>query len=523
MATILSATPGLLKIANLAGARGFLAQLAPLNSAQRQAQLLTQLKLLADARVTGDMRLQVLEAVRSAILESQHARSRDYWGKPVPFDDDTREIFERTVAIWRALADAYESLITDMAEAAPDLAEHAEVICYRALRCTGFAMSAHNRAYYEIPGVLWEQLHRLYAFSESAGVTDMPVPEGSGNSTVALSYLQTVLAQRAQPDALSLLQMNTVDRALAQWVGLGRISVAQPGVADDTEFALGVDLDSCAGAQQLMQYTGGNLRRLHLEKIGDQLRKTAIALKTQRPDQLGLGSIAAAACEQLLQRLHAHWFTPGAARMDERKPVSFNVLVSNTLAAMHYNISGKPFAPPDAGLSSRARFEMAGFERVDGPAIGEVSARSRILETWEVANQSSSGILGVCRKPTDTTQLTHNQMLGLVAPNGNTYVGMVQRLSVDAQGAAWLGFRVLPLKVQPVAARIADINVPYDRALLLPASAEGEPPTIVVHPGTYASGRILDVHDGGDRPRQIRLIALYDSGSNFERATYTAV
>ena len=262
MATILSATQGLLKIANLAATREFLAQLAPLNPAQRQAQLLTQLKLLADARVTGDLRLQVLEALRSAILESQHARSRDYWGKPVPFDNDTREIFERTVATWRTLADAYESLITDMAEASPDLAEHAEVICYRALRYTGFAMSAHNRAYHEIPGALWEQLHHLYAFSESAGVTDMPVPEGGGNSTVGLSYLQTVLAQRAQPDALSLLQMNTVDRALAQWVGLGRISVAQPGVADDTEFALGIDLDSCAGAQQLMQYTGGNLRRL---------------------------------------------------------------------------------------------------------------------------------------------------------------------------------------------------------------------------------------------------------------------
>jgi hypothetical protein len=187
---------------------------------------------------------------------------------------------------------------------------------------------------------------------------------------------------------------------------------------------------------------------------------------------------------------------------------------------MHYNISGKPFSPPDAGLHSRARFEMAGFERVDGPSIGEASARSRTLETWKVANQSASGILGMCRKPTDTTRLTHNQLLGLVAPNGNTYLGFVQRLSVDSEGMTWLGFRLLRSKAQPIAARIADNQIPYDRALLLAGVPGSEPQTILVSPGTYGPGRVMDIHDG--KPRQIRLTALIDSGSNFERASYSA-
>jgi hypothetical protein len=431
--------------------------------------------------------------------------------------DDTRMAgVMADLAAWRALADAYESLITDMAESSPELAGHAALVCYRALRCTGFGMNAYNRAYHAVPGLLWEQLHRLYAFAESAGVTDTPVAESiDGKSTVNLAYLQTVLTQRANPDALSLQQMNTIDRALAQWVPLGAISMTP--VATDANVALGIDLGSSEGARRLKNLKGDNLRYLDLEKIGDKLRQTAVALKSQGPDKLGLGPVPREVCERLMLNLHSHWIAPGTGRIDERKVVSFNVLVSDTLAAMHYNISGKPFSAPDAGLHSRARFEMAGFERVDGPVVGEASVRSRTLETWTVANQSASGILGMCRKPTDTTRLTHNQLLGLVAPNGNTYLGFVQRLSVDTEGMTWLGFRLLRAKAQAIAARIADNQIPYDRALLLAGVPGGEPQTGLVAPGTYGPGRVLDIHDG--KPRQVRLTALLESGSNFENPT----
>lgn len=518
MATVLSATPGLLKIADLAATQSFLAQISTALPAQRQAQLLTQLKLLVDARIPGGERLQILEALRNTTLEAQHTRSREYWGRPVPFDADTREIFDRSIALWRALADAYESLIADMAGAAPELAEHAEVVCYRALRCTGFAMTAHNRAYHAVPGALWEQLHRLYAFAESAEVTDTSVSEGDGRSTVNLAYLQIILAQRANPDALSLPQMSTVDRVLAQWVTLGKLS--KTPVATDHESALAVDLGSAQGARRIRNLSGDNLRYLDLEKIGAQLRQTAVALKTQSPDKLGLGMIPREACEKLILSLHTEWMAPGTGRIDERKTATFSVLMSSTLAAMHYNISGKPFAPPDAGLSSRARFEMAGFDRVDGPAVGEVSARSRTLETWSVVNQSPSGILGKCNSPANETRLTHNQLLCLVAPNGKTFLGLAQRLQIATDGTIWLGFQLLRAKAKAVAARASNIEMPYDRALLLDGDSGHEQPTILVSPGTYGPSRILDLHDG--QPRSIRLTALVNSGSNFERALFTA-
>jgi hypothetical protein len=517
MATVLSAKQGLLKIADASAARVFIAQLTGATPAQRQAQLLMQLQLLNEAGVTGTPRLQVLELLRETTLEAQHARSKECWGRPVPFDHETRDIFNRSISLWRALADAYESLITDMAESSPEVAGHAALVCYRALRYTGFGMNAYNRAYHAVPGFLWEQLHRLYAFAESAGIIDTPVAESAdGKSTVNLAYLHIVLTQCASPDSLSLLQMDIIDRALAQWVPLGGISMTP--VATDANVALGIDLGSSEGAHRLKNLKGNNLRYLDLEKIGDKLRKTAVALKSQSPDKLGLGPVPREACERLMLHLHSQWIAPGTGRVDERKVVSFNALVSYTMAAMHYNISGKPFSAPDAGLHSRARFEMAGFQRVDGPVVGEASVRSRTLETWTVVNQSASGILGMCHKLTENTRLTHNQLLGLVAPNGNNYLGFVQRLSVDTEGMTWLGLRLLRAKVQPIAARVADNQTPYDRALLLADVPGGEPQTVLVAPGTYSPGRVLDIHDG--KPRQIRLTALLESGSNFERVTY---
>jgi len=466
--------------------------------------------------VAGAPRLQVLELLRPVLLETQHVRSRDYWDRPVPFDAETREIFKRSVAVWCALADGYESLIADIADS-EELAVQAALVCYRAMRCAGFAMTAHNRAYHSFPGTLWEQMHRLYAFAESAGVTDTPVRESAeASSTVQLAYLQTLLTQRANPDALTLLQMNTIGRALAMWLPLCRITPAP--VTSNPELALGIDLASAEGARRIRHLKGSQLRYLDLEGLGSKLRETAVLLKTRSPGKIGLGAIPREACEKLMLALHERWLAPGTGRRDERKPVSFNVKVSPSLASIHLAVSGKPFAPPDAGLNSRARFEMAGFERVDGPAA-EGSSAGREQEVWTVANQSVSGVLGLCRQPAHAARISHNQLLGLIAPNGNSYLGFVQRLNVDAEGLVWVGLRLLRAKAQAIAARVADPQVRYSQALLLPAAGD-EPATVVVSPGTCTPGRLLDINDGS--PRQVRIDAMIDSGSNFERATFRA-
>ena len=512
-------TPGLLKVGDSAAAQKFVDQLKSTAAPQAQAQLLTQLQLLEDSSLAPPARLDVLELLREPIVTTQESRVREFAGKPVPFDDETRDVFTRTITLWQTVANAYESLITAMAEDGSPLAAKADVVCYRALRAVHQAFAAFRRAYHEPTPALWQQLHRLYAFAESAHVTAVPFAEKTvTESTAGLLYLQVVLAQKVQPDALSQTQMNILDRILDKWGILGLIASEPPQVQPDK--LLTVDLDSGTGAHLGQVDSRSSRRYLLIDAVGEQLREAALGLKKSSPDKLGLGPVPRDACEKLLLSAYTQWFAPGSGRVDERKPASFNVMVSNTLSAIHYNLSGKPFTSPDTGLSSRAKFDLAGFERVDGPAVGEASGRSRELETWTVANQSASGVLGMCRNPNGATRLSYNQLLGLVAPNGNAYIGFVQRLSVDPAGATSLGFRLLRAKPETAAARIADIHNPYDRALLVPAVADKEPATIILPAGSYRPGGIVDLHVDG-LTRQIKLTGLFDNGCNFDRATYT--
>jgi hypothetical protein len=145
-----------------------------------------------------------------------------------------------------------------------------------------------------------------------------------------------------------------------------------------------------------------------------------------------------------------------------------------------------------------------------------------------IVNQSASGLLGLCRDPEAGMGVTHAQLLGVRAPGDhNTRVGVVQRLIVDENGAIWVGLRLLPGTPQPAAARAvatasekpADTRI--ERALLLPADTTlKSPATIVLPRAWYRANRVIELQ--GDKAQSIRLLALADRGTNFERATYMA-
>jgi len=253
MATVLSATPGLLKIANLAGTETFLALVATTQPAQRQAQLLTQLKLLVDARIPGGERLEILEALRNTALETQRTRSREYWGQPVPFDNDTREIFERSVALWRVLADAYESLIADMAGSAPDLAEHADLLrlpqarvldygCGSGILAIGAALHGATDVYAVDIDPAAVQATAANAQANGVGVRSGLPDQTEGSYSVVLAnilatplqLLAPLLCAHLRPGAQLVLagilerQADLLKTAYAPWLAL-QVSDAQEG------------------------------------------------------------------------------------------------------------------------------------------------------------------------------------------------------------------------------------------------------------------------------------------------------
>jgi cyclic-di-GMP-binding protein len=502
-----------------ASAAAWLARLSPASSAQNHAALSLQVRLLPAAAIAPEAKLEILELMRQPVAAVQSELARRCRGAPIPLGAEHRQAWEGVVGLWQAMAMGYDSLIDAMATTAPNLATQAHLICQRALRYTALAMLEHWRVYCTVSGALWQQLHRLYVFSENAGIATSTVNDSVGRasalSTCLGSYAHAVLMQLAQPDALAGAQIEIVDRLLERWESLVALTLDPPPHSSIP--ALAVDVASRKGAGFAKDMPSAGVRHLNLDALGRVLRQTVASLKQQSPAQLGLGDLPRDACEKLLQLLHVRWCAAGTGRIDERAPTSLKVHISPNLASIHFHISGKPFRQPggDMTAAERQRQEMLGQLDADLP-----SQRSGAIETWDIRNQSVSGFLATCRHDR-MNHIAYHQLVGLLAPARKTiFIGIVQRLVLDEEGTIWIGLRIILGTPQAVAARMTDGTGHYERALLMPEDAVRKiPASILLLPGWYQPNRSLLIHSRQEA--KIKLQALLDRGANFERATYS--
>jgi hypothetical protein len=514
-----------LKIDTVKNCRDWLAQLPLTNAQQAHTALLAQLKTFNAATLAPADRLQVLELLREPVAFVQGERAKRYCNQPVPLETPIAAVWNDAIALWLAMAQGYQSCVDAGIM-------HLALVHQRALHYTGLAMYDHNRIYRAVPAGLWQQLHALYAAAEAHGIADATVSDvinhDAPNPSCASTYLHSLLAQHATPDALTLVQMAAVERWLKQWAPLVRLTPAAG--PDHPVPPLAVVLGSGSGARSAKDLRPtANVRYLDLSGLGAMLAQMIAGLRNGKsPAELALGAEPRQpACENLLLVLNTQWCSAGDGRAEERSPASLKVLVSLTIAAMHYHLSGRAFRQPGTLLTKREEDDMQMFGHVsERTEQALLSMRSGALETWQIINHSASGVLGMCRQPDAVTRVSHNQLLGLRTAAGKTfYLGIVQRLSIDESGAVAVGLRVIPGVPQPVAVRVAGALTPdakkYDRALLMPEDgARKIPASLVVAPAAYQPNRPVDLYIDAQKPA--KFVSLLDKGVNFERATFAA-
>lgn len=517
-----------LQFSDAAGCRAWLAKLPLNNSSPSHAALLAQARLLPSSTIAGTAKLEILEAMREPIARVQAEVAKSCRGKPVPLKSQDLEVWNNVVGLWQAMASAYDALIDAMATTAPDLATSAQVICERALRYTALAMFEYCHIYHAVNGALWQQLHRLYVFSENAGMATTTVSDAIGRQTAATScaaiYVHALLLHLAQPDALTSEELEIVDRWLDRWESAVSLSPDQHSSAIP---ALAVDLASKKGAGLAKNMPTAGCRHLNLENLSKTLRQASVSVKQQTPAQLGLGDISRDLCEKLLQQLYIQWCAAGTGRADERTPASIKVMISPNLASMHFHLTGKAFRQPGGEITAaeRQRLDMLGSVSEAGE-LALASQRSAALETWVIVNQSVSGFLGTALEKDVVNRISHHQLVALQPPAKKVmYLGIVQRLNVDEAGTIWIGLRIILGAPQAAAARVAEgagAGGKYDRAILMPEDAARKiPASIILLPGWYETNRTLSVQVDKEKDRRIKLQALLDKGDNFERATYS--
>jgi hypothetical protein len=520
-----------LKFTDSGSCRQWIEALPQTNVQQAQLEISTQLTALCAAQLPALERLKILEVLKETTLFVQGESAKRYAGKPLPLDASQAAVWSNVITLWLETGRNYQQCLRAYQDGDLEIAPHAALVCMRCIRYLAQTMLDHYRVYHQVPATMWRTLHELYLFAEQHGFARIRVADSFANqeadSSCTENYVQALLAQLANPFSMSVRQMSFVQRWLEKWSSL--VGLASQPLPSSMIPSLAVDMDGPNGvmfADDIANRT--NLRYLDLEQLSKTLRQNINLLKQgQTPRQLGLGDDAQQpGCENLLMLLYVQWCRAGTARQEGRQETDESAQVCFGIAAIHLNVSGRPFRQPGE-LTSREKQDLDTYgyiARVEGVKTNGQKAESG-LESWQITNQSMSGFMCMLRDPSGEGRVNHNQLIAVRRADSTQFrLGMVQWLRIEENNELFCGVRLLPGEPRAVAVRPSNFNPArsnqYERALLLPEVAT--PPTaasLILPAGWFQSGRFVEV----DRKQTAKLLNLLEKGNEFDRGTITIV
>ena len=500
------------------------------------AALTAQLELLNRSLFTPLERLRINELLRDPIAFVQLEMAKKYLGKPLPLETVQLHSWNSVVGLWTELGAAYRLSLQACLEGDSSVVAHAALITQRCLRYTGLRLVEHYRIYREIEKAMWQQAHELYTLAEQRGFA-MDVVKDSLNkqtdsTTCAASYAQILLTNLADPYRLLPRQLTLLDRWLDKW-GV-RVTIAAIPPENTSLSLIGVDLASSAppvivrGDVELT-----NPRYLDTDRLASTFVKRIKQLrKNEDPAALGLGEgCAQPDCEALLTVLYKHWCESAPKRRNfSRRPGADKAQVALGMAAIHFFLEGeKPFKQPGEKekLSKREIEDLQFFGRIsDQTEKLHISQLGFGLEPWQIQDESALGFC-LARPDEGGMRISLKQLIAIRPADSNTYaLGVVKWLIFPSNDGLNIGVRVLPgaplaIAVRPVSP-MTDASK-YVEAFLLPdMPVLKETISLVLPPGWFAPGRLVEIHSG-EKPITVGLHNLIEKGSDYERVGFVKV
>lgn len=501
------------------------------------AALTAQMELLNRASFAPLERLRINELLRDPIVFVQLEMAKKYLGKPLPLETVQLNNWNSAVDLWTALGAAYRLSLQACLEGDSSIAAHAALITQRCLRYTGLQLLEHYRIYREIDKGMWQQAHELYALAEqrdyAMDVVKDSLNKQTDSTTCAAAYAQILLTNLADPYRLTPRQLSLLDRWLDKWGVRVTITATPP---EDTSLSLiGVDLASSAppviarGDVKL-----ANPRYLDTDRLATTFRKRIKQLrKNGDPAALGLGEDCMQPdCEALLTILYQHWceFAPKRRNFTRRSGAG-KAEAAFGMTAIHFFLGGeKPFKQPGEKekLSKREIDDLQFFGRIsEQTEKHHISQLGFDLETWQIQDEGALGFR-LARPDKSGMRISLKQLIAIRPADSNTYaLGVIKWLIFPSKEGLHIGVRVLPgaplaIALRPVSL-MTDATSKYVQAFLLPDMPMlKETTSLVLPPGGFAPGRLVEVHTG-EEPITVRLISLTEKGSDYERVGFVRI
>jgi len=499
-------------------------QTVPLiNIGPAHVRLLEQLEELNTYKLAPGERLKILELLREPVTFVQQEQAKKFSSRPAPLAPPEREVLRNVHALWDALSMGYQHCVQAIVERTGGL--NIPLVGQRVLWCTGEKMVTCYQAYQDTSEQEWRVLHRVYALVEERGKTREEVahPVHKGRETNCMeTYAQVLLLDLSNPGKLTPRQIELISLWLERWTR--KVSIGRESADTGDAAPLMVDLAGARGASH-RPVEGNTARVLDIGELrGDLRKRVALLRKGETPGELGLGEeVTAALADSMLVLLYRRWCEDKQLRAHPRHGATGTAQTCLGMPAIHYFVSGRAFASRGTGrpISQKEHEELATFGRLatrhaDAPA----TSPNFPLETWQIKDESASGLRLERVDPNANARLLLGQLMGIRLADAKVFLlCTIKWLSVSADFGLRIGVQILPGVPQGIAIRPGGTTAdPLTQGFLLPAFAPLQAPETLVTPaGWFKPKREIEV---ADTPGRMRLVELVDRGSDFERISF---
>ncbi len=240
------------------------------------------------------------------------------------------------------------------------------------------------------------------------------------------------------------------------------------------------------------------------------------------PAELQLGDdVSAETAAALLMHLEARWSHVPAG--GHRKRSTAVEIVAGGIEAAYFRVGGRSFNRQDplGRDTDPTRYLQTVGGISDFDRRREAAERSWPWEKW----------YGICewrdatiRHQSGSSYHWFLDQLVAVREEGQTQLGYVSRLAVEADGGMSVSVKLWPGDPKVFALRLVNPNRSEEApapALLL-AEAPEEPATLVMSPRTFAQNRIMRCEEPGP-VRKFKLLRIVQRGADFERVAFEPV
>ncbi|WP_028455559.1 hypothetical protein [Chitinilyticum litopenaei] len=513
--------------ADARAAREWLKLLPLINTPVAHAELLEAISGMNRSRLGALDSLKTLEQFRDTVHQIQDNWQTTFLGKPLPLNPGERSHWQHFVDLWNAMADGYARCWRAAAEGDAGVGQYQALLAGRSLYYRLRMHYAHALVHRSPPQAGWDILFAYYKLIMQQGLAQErfrdSLSAASGTSHCESLFIQALLFAAGNPQQLSTRQQQWLHPVLENLAP--RTSLGTQAAAPEGHQPLSIDLDHPSPPLRRPPADGQSSLAIDTLQLAQSLIKRIKLLRQgEAPQQLGLGStLSTEAAEQLLRELYKHWCEHPGERKLGRKPQQAELQVAGGgIGNQHRWLAQGLYAPPavpQKALGNRDMLDIQMFGKTTTRFTAPV-LQAPELENWSLVDESVLGLR--MERGIAGTRLQLQQLLTLTL-DGQRFCGSIRWLEIGDEKIL-AGVRLLPGLPAAAAVRAIDAvrlgQEHYTDALRLPPMpALKEPASLLLPPGWFRQGRVLELWDG-QAQHKVRLQSLLERGSDFERAHF---